>query len=220
MSDYLKDRYNIKSVNKISPKSQFISLKSAVPKSSSTQISPQPTKPARLSSLTPSQEKKTAKTAEPIINSTHQPYKEKFLKNNQSSEDTDERAKNKSTSPIRRKLNGLESGIGKGNKSATRFEYKPYTIIDYKNIKANKYYVLGGLGPTKIGTDDWCRKKELYDKKNNYGKRIYYNNAANLPMITKSNQKLKELKNFRYRALEFAKTIIKPPLKVPKLFSI
>lgn len=219
MSEYLKDRYNIKSVHKISNHPHIASSKNSVPKSSSTQISPQPAKPARLSTLTPSNEKKSVKTAEPIINSTQQPYKEKFLKN-KSSEEAEERTTNKSSSPLHQKLNDSDLKISKGNKSATRFEYKPYTIIDYKNIRANKYYMLGGLGPTKIGTEDWCRKKQLYDKKQSYGKRIYYNNAANLPIVTKSSQKLKEFKNFRYRALEFAKTIIKPPLKVPKLFSI
>lgn len=34
------------------------------------------------------------------------------------------------------------------------FSYKPYTLKDYKRIKPNVYYELGGLGAFNIGSPD------------------------------------------------------------------
>ena len=32
--------------------------------------------------------------------------------------------------------------------------YKPYSLRDYELIKPKKYYVLGGVGPSYVGTED------------------------------------------------------------------
>ncbi|OMJ81051.1 hypothetical protein SteCoe_18557 [Stentor coeruleus] len=50
-------------------------------------------------------------------------------------------------------------------------EYKPYTIKDYYNIKPTKYYELGGLGSPTIGTEDWGKRKNISDKRKEYGKK-------------------------------------------------
>ncbi|OMJ82419.1 hypothetical protein SteCoe_16895 [Stentor coeruleus] len=59
-------------------------------------------------------------------------------------------------------------------------EYKPYTLIDYQNIKSDKYYELGGLGPSYVGTEDWKLKKEMFKKRVSYGKQVMQINS-NLP---------------------------------------
>lgn len=51
-------------------------------------------------------------------------------------------------------------------------EFRPYTLQDYQSIKPNNYYILGGLGPSNIGTEDWLRKKQLIDKRNEYGRKV------------------------------------------------
>ncbi|OMJ90529.1 hypothetical protein SteCoe_7119 [Stentor coeruleus] len=48
-------------------------------------------------------------------------------------------------------------------------DYKPYTIKDYYNIKPTKYFELGGLGPSTIGTEDWSKRKNISDKRKEYG---------------------------------------------------
>ena len=49
-------------------------------------------------------------------------------------------------------------------------EFVPYTIRDYNFIKINKYYELGGLGSSTIGTEDWINRKRISDKRKEYGK--------------------------------------------------
>lgn len=51
-------------------------------------------------------------------------------------------------------------------------EFRPYTLQDYQSIKPSNYYTLGGLGPSNIGTEDWLRKKQLIDKRNEYGRKV------------------------------------------------
>jgi hypothetical protein len=104
---------------------------------------------------------------------------------------------------------GFEYGKG--------FSFTPYTLKDYKIIKPKQYYQLGGLGPVNIGTSDWARKKELTDKRLKYGSDIYLKNAAKLPLFPLNvpvKPRAKE-ENARQRALEFAKKIVRPPLKLP-----
>ncbi|OMJ72855.1 hypothetical protein SteCoe_28595 [Stentor coeruleus] len=50
-------------------------------------------------------------------------------------------------------------------------DYNPYTIRDYYNIKPKKYYELGGLGSPTIGTEDWTKRKNISDKRIEYGKK-------------------------------------------------
>jgi hypothetical protein len=102
------------------------------------------------------------------------------------------------------------------NKTYIKIDYTPYTLKDYKTIKPQTYYLLGGLGPSNIGTEDWSKKKELKEKRWSYGKDVYYSNAAKLPILgNNSPSRTKLLKDStRFKALEFAKSIIRPPLKV------
>ena len=51
-------------------------------------------------------------------------------------------------------------------------DFVPYTITDYSFIKPNKYYELGGLGPSSIGTDDWTKRKKISEKRKNYSKKV------------------------------------------------
>ena len=102
------------------------------------------------------------------------------------------------------------------NKTYTKIDYTPYTLKDYKTIKPKTYYLLGGLGPVNVGTEDWSKKKELKEKRWNYGKDVYYTNAAKLPMFGSNSPSMTKLlkDSTRFKALEFAKSIIRPPLKV------
>jgi hypothetical protein len=38
-------------------------------------------------------------------------------------------------------------------------DWKPYTVKDYRKIKPDTYYELGGLGAFNIGSEDWRRRK-------------------------------------------------------------
>lgn len=51
-------------------------------------------------------------------------------------------------------------------------EFKPYTLKDYQNLKPEKYYELGGLGPSTIGTEEWKQKKEVINRRNQYVRQI------------------------------------------------
>ena len=120
---------------------------------------------------------------------------------------------NKLASPEAKLSKYLDSSFEKLNKSTTRIEYKPYSMKDYQNIKIEKYLELGGLGPTSVGSDEWVKKKELYDKRLNYSKEANYRNATNMHLVPFST-KLNVDTSARKRAIEFAKSIIRPPLKV------
>jgi hypothetical protein len=99
-------------------------------------------------------------------------------------------------------------------------EFKPYTIKDYYSIKPKTYYQLGGLGPSNVGSDDWILKKNLKEKRKNYGLNVYYINAAKLPLLPVDHGKVVEKEKekekqegVRERALRFAQGIQKPPLR-------
>ena len=48
----------------------------------------------------------------------------------------------------------MSSLEGSSANKAKKNEFTPYTITDYSFIRVNKYYQLGGLGASTIGTDD------------------------------------------------------------------
>jgi hypothetical protein len=60
-------------------------------------------------------------------------------------------------------------------------EFKPYTLRDYQNIKPEKYYELGGLGPSTIGSEQWKIKKQIINRRNEYIKQIFLTSNNNLP---------------------------------------
>jgi len=127
------------------------------------------------------------------------------------------RQQNQSAMPMRKKSNSSLDGSEIINKSCSKIDYKPYSLKDYDTIKPKTYYLLGGLGPSNIGTEDWTRKKELNDKRWNYSKDVYYANAAKLPLFPPTSPIRPQIiiDNSRARAIEFAKSIIRPPLKLP-----
>ncbi|OMJ68047.1 hypothetical protein SteCoe_34623 [Stentor coeruleus] len=105
------------------------------------------------------------------------------------------------------------SHLNKSYENQTKKVFTPYTIKDYHAIKLKTYYQLGGLGPN-VGTNEWMQKKQLMKKRLSYGKTVYYNNAAKLPLIpVKSFKDDKDEENSRTRSLKFAKSIFKPPLR-------
>jgi hypothetical protein len=124
----------------------------------------------------------------------------------------------KSASPVLKKSSFLVEGEEKLNKSSSRSYYKPYSVKDYNSIKFRKYFVLGGLGASHIGTEDWQKKKDLHEKRTQYGRATYLNNAAIFPKPIQA-PRLSEQTSFRKRALDFAKTILKPPLRVQLITS-
>lgn len=128
------------------------------------------------------------------------------------------RKKNASTTPVIAKDDLANEVTAKGiNKSYDKKskDFTPYTLRDYYSIKPKSYYELGGLGPVNLGTEDWLQKKKLNEKKIKYGQNVYYINAAKLPLLPLINLKTGEKEiSARSRALNFAKTIHKPPLRV------
>jgi hypothetical protein len=95
-------------------------------------------------------------------------------------------------------------------------DFVPYSIKDYNNIKPEGYYELGGLGPSSVGTDDWVKRKEMQERRKEYAKQIVANNSNRLPPSNKRRpeRQVEEKLSARQRAIEFAKNIPKPTLKV------
>ncbi|OMJ84732.1 hypothetical protein SteCoe_14123 [Stentor coeruleus] len=90
-------------------------------------------------------------------------------------------------------------------------EYKPYTLQDYQNIKSNKYYELGGLGPSNIGSEDWKLKKEMFEKRVSYGKQVMQT-YSNLPScyMRKPIKPLEKDINRNDKGRKFVRMIPKP----------
>ena len=92
------------------------------------------------------------------------------------------------------------------NINNSKFEYKPYTLKDYKEIM--NVDTLGGLG-ANIGTEEWEKKKEKMDKMSEYAKNIFKkakNKNKELEKGNKNKQKKDELST-RKRANEYSKLI-------------
>ena len=91
------------------------------------------------------------------------------------------------------------------NKSnPSRYEYKPYTLKDYKEII--NIDTLGGLG-ANIGTEEWEKKKEKMEKMSEYSKNIF-NKVKNIKNKN-GNLKIKKKEEIstRKRANEYGKLI-------------
>lgn len=125
---------------------------------------------------------------------------------------------NQSANPIMKKqVLCSSSDICDLNRSEERksFDFVPYTIKDYYSIKPKTYYQLGGLGPSSVGSNEWSKKKEMNEKRIKYGRKVYFVNAANLPLIPigRPDRDQVEIENSREKGINFAKKIRKPPLK-------
>ena len=97
----------------------------------------------------------------------------------------------------------------------SKYEYKPYTLKDYKEII--NVDTLGGLG-ANIGTEEWEKKKEKMDKMLEYSKNIFKkskNNNKNkdnqyinkLDNLIAKNKQKKDALSTRKRANEYSKLI-------------
>lgn len=118
--------------------------------------------------------------------------------------------------PIAPVLDSSEGKHKEMNRSYERTEYKnftPYTLKDYHSIKPQTYYQLGGLGPN-VGSEEWLQKKNLNEKRINYGLNVYLINAARLPLLPMNVKKsVEKEENPRDRAWRFAQNVPKPLLK-------
>jgi len=67
-----------------------------------------------------------------------------------------------------------------------------------------------------VGTEDWRRRKELQDRRRQYANRVKFTNSSVLSSSpARSNErKSEEIPSARQKALEFAKKIPRPKLKV------
>jgi hypothetical protein len=93
-------------------------------------------------------------------------------------------------------------------------EFKPYNLKDYQCIKSEKYYQLGGLGPSYVGTEEWNQKKELNEKRMNYGKRVNIANASFNQGTTRKTGDCSEKDLSKVeKAKIFAKNVPKPKMK-------
>jgi hypothetical protein len=101
--------------------------------------------------------------------------------------------------------------------STSGVSYSPYTMEDYRKIRPDRYYSLGGLGPSAVGTEDWNAKKVLFDRRADFARKLIQLHAEELtPVATrKSSDPGSKGTSARIRALEFASGIKKPPLKLP-----
>jgi hypothetical protein len=81
------------------------------------------------------------------------------------------------------------SSIKRPDESSLRSkEFTPYTYKDYESIKSSKYYQLGGLGPSTVGTDEWNLKKQIEVRRNEYIKLLNSDNSLPGSVIKKSAQ--------------------------------
>ena len=85
-----------------------------------------------------------------------------------------------------------------------RYEYKPYTLKDYKEII--NVDTLGGLG-ANIGTEEWEKKKEKMDKMSEYAKNIFNKTKTTKNKKNNLNVKKNQEISTRKRASEYSKLI-------------
>lgn len=116
-----------------------------------------------------------------------------------------------SATPYRKSRGG--SGYSRKYNSVA---YVPYTLNDYRVIKEDKYYQLGGLGAISVGTEEWKNKKVSMDRRNEYARKV---NMANGKWLLTQNpwmerQEEAKVKSKCEKGLEFAKNIPRPRLKV------
>ena len=145
----------------------------------------------------------------PLTNNTV----DKFSPSNRQSKPEQIRKQTQSAKPIRN-LVPVGRSIMKSSDTKLADDFKPYTLKDYQSIRNEKYYELGGLGPSYVGTEDWKTKKEALDKRNLYAKQVQmaFANIPTYPVIRKPKEPEKEISS-RERAMLFAKMIQRPQPK-------
>jgi hypothetical protein len=115
----------------------------------------------------------------------------------------------------RKSLGDLDNSVEPLN-CTSGIPYSPYTIEDYRKIKPDRYYSLGGLGPSAVGTDDWNAKKVLFDRRADFARKLKQDHAEQLtPVSTRRSNDQASHPSARIRAQEYSSGIKRPPLKLP-----
>lgn len=103
-----------------------------------------------------------------------------------------------------------------------KIDYKPYTLADYKAKHANRRMLPGNQRASNVGTKEWSSAKSLYDKRKIYAREVQSSNQTRMRLAISPNTTGRpnqpEYNNayiMRQRALEFARGISRPKLKVP-----
>ena len=92
-----------------------------------------------------------------------------------------------------------------------RPEFNPYTLMDAPGTRAHTFTKLGGLGAFMIGSEEWARKKEQLDRRQQYARQILASNHTKLLQAKpRRESQSPQSVSTRQRALDFAKHI-KPP---------
>lgn len=61
-------------------------------------------------------------------------------------------------------------------------DFTPYTLNDYRNIRTDKYYELGGLGAAYVGSEDWKNKRQGLARRIKYARQVGFTNANRAPL--------------------------------------
>lgn len=63
------------------------------------------------------------------------------------------------------------------NSNQVNYFFKPYSLKDYNLIKPKKYYVLGGVGPSQVGGEEWNVRMRKISKREKYADGANRNNV-------------------------------------------
>ena len=58
-------------------------------------------------------------------------------------------------------------------KQQTSHVFTPYSLKEYQNIARPTYSLLGGLGPSQVGTEDWLAEENKRRRRAEYGNRLF-----------------------------------------------
>lgn len=115
-----------------------------------------------------------------------------------------------SAKPFRSQISTPSSNPTKNQNITHTEDFVPYTLKDYQVIKSEKYYQLGGLGPSNIGTDEWQARKELVERKMDFAKKVKIANANLPPTVSKKRNEVEREASKMEKAKIFAMGISKP----------
>ena len=131
--------------------------------------------------------------------------------------DISQRKQTQSANPIRMFGGEEQKNALISTKLSPVQEYTPYTLKDYEIIKPAKYYELGGLGPSTIGTETWRVKKQIFNRRQEYVKQLRFSNIlppsnmrhpASKNLATETQKHEKTNKNSRMKITGF----VSPPI--------
>ena len=73
-----------------------------------------------------------------------------------------------------------------GVATPTRREFVPYTIEEYTTLTPKTYWTLGGLGPTRIGSEDWELATKQSSLKRAYGRAVQVANLRGRSLVERA----------------------------------